>query len=301
MKNTFLQSHVVLKDSFETQTVSRFLDLLFSTHKETPEKDEYFMNLAFTSALKAGDLSRQVGAVIVSSCSDQISCGANEVNKFKGGSYWGSDSGHRDLDEKKDPNKEVISTIKDTLRQRIGKLGLTGDQIETLIGDTRIDDLTEFHRATHAEMDAILSAHRNGTPVRGSTLYCTTFPCHNCAKHIVSAGVERVVYLEPYAKSLATDLHFDSISKSKEENKVHFDCFHGVTHLRFKDLFSTNYSSGSVIERKSAENVVPEYIRSEASLRFTIWNKLLENLGKIVLDTFTPDGVIKIEKVVNGD
>ncbi|MFD2579396.1 deaminase [Novosphingobium colocasiae] len=53
-----------------------------------------------------------------------------------------------------------------------------------------------FSRSVHAEMEAIVSVARigKGSTVE-STLYTTTFPCHNCARHIVAAGITRVVFL----------------------------------------------------------------------------------------------------------
>jgi deoxycytidylate deaminase len=71
-------------------------------------------------------------------------------------------------------------------------------------------NLTEFGRDVHAEMSAIVSAARRGTSTEGAYLYCTTFPCHNCAKHIIAAGIRQVVYVEPYAKSFAAEFHLDS-------------------------------------------------------------------------------------------
>ena len=53
---------------------------------------------------------------------------------------------------------------------------------------------------------------RASQPTAGTTLYTTTFPCHNCTRHIVAAGISRVVYVKPYPKSLAFQLHYDSIS-----------------------------------------------------------------------------------------
>ena len=79
-----------------------------------------------------------------------------------------------------------------------------------------IKDIIEYSRAIHAEMNALLSAARNGVSPVGATLYCTTYPCHSCARHLVTAGVERVYYIEPYVKSLATELHSDSISTVAE-------------------------------------------------------------------------------------
>jgi dCMP deaminase len=46
----------------------------------------------------------------------------------------------------------------------------------------------------HAEMNAILLAARNGVFTDGCTLYASFFPCDNCCKHIVQAGIVEVVY-----------------------------------------------------------------------------------------------------------
>ena len=46
----------------------------------------------------------------------------------------------------------------------------------------------------HAELNAILNAGRNGISLKDCTIYCTAFPCHNCAQAIVQAGIVSVVY-----------------------------------------------------------------------------------------------------------
>jgi len=76
-------------------------------------------------------------------------------------------------------------------------------------------DLTEYGRVVHAEMCAIYDAARLGRSIKGATLYCTTFPCHNCTKHILAAGIKRVIYMEPYPKSRAKDLHQNEIEIEK--------------------------------------------------------------------------------------
>ena len=45
----------------------------------------------------------------------------------------------------------------------------------------------------------------------------TSFPCHFCARHIVSAGVYEVQFIEPYPKSLALELHEDAIETDPRE------------------------------------------------------------------------------------
>jgi Cytidine and deoxycytidylate deaminase zinc-binding region len=121
-------------------------------------------------------------------------------------------------------------------------------------------DITEFGRAVHAEMDALISSARNGVSPARSTLYATTFPCHNCTRHIIAAGLTRVVYIEPYAKSLASSLHDDAIrvedsvvkpgGKKKKDRRVPFEPFIGVGPRRFFDLFSIMHGAGYRIERK---------------------------------------------------
>lgn len=107
------------------------------------------------------------------------------------------------------------------------------------ISESRLMDLLEFGRDIHAEMSAITDAARKGVSVEGGTLYCTTFPCHMCAKHIVAAGIKRVVYIEPYPKSYAEELHSDAIELDapKDCGKVNFARFTGISPYRYRDLF----------------------------------------------------------------
>jgi tRNA(Arg) A34 adenosine deaminase TadA len=130
------------------------------------------------------------------------------------------------------------------------------DQVERKVRGGRLYDLTEYGRAVHAEMAALLGcARRAVSPVRG-TLYVTTFPCHNCAKHIVASGIKRVFYVEPYAKSRATELHDDAITVDEfavddgPSGKVKFLPFIGVAARRYVDFFSMKLSSGSPVVRQ---------------------------------------------------
>lgn len=53
----------------------------------------------------------------------------------------------------------------------------------------------------HAEQNAILFAAKNGIATGKSSLYITLSPCINCAKIIISAGIEKVYYKELYDRS----------------------------------------------------------------------------------------------------
>lgn len=51
----------------------------------------------------------------------------------------------------------------------------------------------------HSEMNAICKAAREGHSTKGATLYVTHSPCPDCVKHIVSAGINKVVFKHIYA------------------------------------------------------------------------------------------------------
>lgn len=106
-----------------------------------------------------------------------------------------------------------------------------------------IKDLIEYSRAIHAEMSALLSAARSGVSPVGGTLYCTTYPCHSCARHLITAGVSKVLYIEPYVKSLASELHSDAITNelpkaaSAISPKMVIVPFTGVGPRMYEDFF----------------------------------------------------------------
>lgn len=58
-------------------------------------------------------------------------------------------------------------------------------------------------RTLHAEQNAIIQGALHGVDVSHSTLYVTHQPCLSCAKMIINAGIERVVYGGDYPDPLA--------------------------------------------------------------------------------------------------
>lgn len=53
-------------------------------------------------------------------------------------------------------------------------------------------------RTIHAEMNALLQCGKYGIPAAGSTLYVTHFPCLQCSKAIIQAGISKVYYGNDY-------------------------------------------------------------------------------------------------------
>lgn len=226
-------------DSRLKAVLDRFLEIVFNTSVHTPTLDEAGMYAAVSAASKSACLSRQVGAAIYSDRGELLGVGWNDVPKGLGGLYssndgeddhrcfkWGGKVCHNDRKK-----EELYSKIFNALNAE-GLLAkdATPEKMRERLLKTPVKDLIEYSRSIHAEMEAIVSAARSGKPgVVGGTLYTTTFPCHNCARHIVAAGISKVFYVEPYAKSLARELHSDSIGViAGEEGKCAFLQYEGV-------------------------------------------------------------------------
>ncbi|MBF0814017.1 ComE operon protein 2 [Staphylococcus saprophyticus] len=53
-------------------------------------------------------------------------------------------------------------------------------------------------RTIHAEMNALLQCAKQGVSTDGATIYVTHFPCLNCTKSIIQAGIKTIYYAEDY-------------------------------------------------------------------------------------------------------
>ena len=74
----------------------------------------------------------------------------------------------------------------------------------------------EVCRAICAEQLAISEAARNGIKLDGSVAYITTFPCHICAKLLVSSGVSEIVYDKDYPDELSKNFLAEAGTKIRQ-------------------------------------------------------------------------------------
>jgi len=150
---------------------------------------------------------------------------------------------------------------------------------------TALGSIIEYSRAIHAEMEAILNIARSGkNSTFGSVMYTTTYPCHNCARHIIASGISRVVYIEPYEKSLAMKLHSDAISVDElSTGKVLFENFQGVSPTRYTTLFAFSHRrkdhTGQAVRivGKDASLISHEYLDSYLDVESKVALKGLED------------------------
>lgn len=89
----------------------------------------------------------------------------------------------------KDPRTKVGAVI--TRRKKIVSIGFNGAPAGTKDKHIKRSLEVKYRRTIHAETNAILSA---GVDLTGTTIYCTHFPCAQCAAKIIQVGIKKVVF-----------------------------------------------------------------------------------------------------------
>jgi len=311
VRDTFPKSDFFLRidskiNSLIERKVKRFLDLILQTRVITPWASETAMYLAASAAGNSACLSRQVGAALTDEKDEVISVGWNDVPKFEGGLYMSADSLSEDKDQRcwnleggicfndKEKQDRAELLVADLIKAKI----ITEEQRETALAKVKgsnLKSLIEFSRAIHAEMHAIiLGSQVGGARVRGGKLYCTTYPCHSCARHIVVSGVKEVYYIEPYRKSLAIKLHSDAISESETDiDKVRILPYDGVSPSRYLKLFRVESDA-----RKTKEGKLPIVNPRKAQPKFLKTMEALPVLEAIVVKGLADKHLISITEEV---
>lgn len=293
VEETFPQSDYFLRfdergRTMASQRLERFFDILLGRTVRTPTSNETAMYMAATAACNSACLSRQVGAAIVNPDGELVAIGWNDVPKFGGNLYsadcvddhrcflWEGQKCHNDAEKSR-----IINEIVDTLYSK----GVIGEEKKSearaAIKGSPIKHLLEFSRAVHAEMHSIIMAgHLGKGSLRKHKLFCTTYPCHSCARHIVAAGISEVCFIEPYTKSLATRLHSDAITESEDgSNKLKLIPFDGIAPNRYRALFEMNQprkDSGKAISvaARTARVKLDSYIESFPALEALVVERL---------------------------
>lgn len=133
--------------------------------------DEYFCSIALLVSLRSTCMRRNVGCVIVKD-KNILATGYNGV-----------------------PTGILHCDVKGCIRKKLNVP--SGERHELCNG-------------LHAEQNAIIQCAKNGVSLRGSHLYCTTYPCSICAKMIINAGITNVTYIGDYCDDHAKALFAES-------------------------------------------------------------------------------------------
>lgn len=87
-----------------------------------------------------------------------------------------------------DPHNQIIST----------GYGGAPRGVDTCEEDGHVMESGHCVRTIHAEHNAVLQAARRGVATDESTIYTTHYPCFDCCKVLIQAGVQKVIYEIPY-------------------------------------------------------------------------------------------------------
>ena len=107
----------------------------------------------------------------------------------------------------KDPSTKVGACIVNSEKRIIGigyngfPFGCDDDQFPW---DREGDYLDcKYPYVVHAEPNAILNSTNN---LQGATIYVTLFPCNECTKLLIQAGIKEVVYMDDKYSGTPSDL-----------------------------------------------------------------------------------------------
>lgn len=131
----------------------------------------------------------------------------------------------------KDPNTKVGACIVDSEHKvvSIGYNGMPRGLDESQLSWNKGEDLdSKYLYVCHAEFNAILNT-RNGSALKGCTLYVSLFPCNECAKAIIQSGIKEIVYME---NKYETDVTTRASRKMLELAKIKLTQYKG----RYKEI-----------------------------------------------------------------
>src|SRR3989304_559240 len=142
---------------------------LQTTNQRTkrPSWEEYFMAITEQVSLRSTCLRRKTGSLIV------------KERRILATGYNGTPRGLKHCDQ----------------------LGCLRENLDIPSGERQ-----ELCRGLHAEQNAIIQAALHGIQIEGASIYTTHQPCVLCAKMIINAGINGVIFKNNYPDPLAEDL-----------------------------------------------------------------------------------------------
>lgn len=104
-------------------------------------------------------------------------------------------------------DKRILATGYNGAPRGLSHCPEQGDQLDWPDGCMRAGHCI---RSLHAEQNALLQAAMIGVACEKATMYVTCQPCHTCAKMIINAGIERVIYEGDYPDEFSLQLFRES-------------------------------------------------------------------------------------------
>ncbi|ENX4858837.1 TPA: deoxycytidylate deaminase [Vibrio parahaemolyticus] len=210
----------------------------------TPSPAERCMQVAYTSKLNSGCLSRQVGAVVTNQNYSikavgwndapygQVPCNLRSIEEVKA---------KKDLIayspfELKDSEFQNRIEIKATKFKAIESKGYNHSYCFKSEYNAIKGDRNQVHtRSLHAEENAFLQVSKDGgSGVNGGFLFTTASPCELCAKKAYQLGMTKVFYIDPYPGISMDHILTSGIEKQRPEMVL----FNGAIGRAFHNLYT---------------------------------------------------------------
>lgn len=196
-------------DSVRSRTVwdiiKSDIDLMRAAHEygtirngRAATRSEVAMAIAYAQSHQSACLKRFVGAAIVGENGMTLAVGFNENPtpmmpcKTQYGYCYKDAEMEKSLESRRDVHCPKCGTKHESLRAPY-RCSACRENLKLYFFPSRN---MEICSAIHAEERAIRSLGSHSAA--GATLYCTTFPCFQCARYIVDVGIRNVVYVEAY-------------------------------------------------------------------------------------------------------
>ncbi len=124
-----------------------------------------------------------------------------------------------------------------------------------LPGNDHISIVIDNHEqaTVHAEQNAISHAAKNGISIMNSQAYITHYPCLNCFKSLISAGITEIFYLDNYKNN-------SIIKKLNDSNRIticQLNIKHKLDTKKCYPINQSNYNENSNLSLNVEKIFVP--------------------------------------------
>lgn len=223
----------------------KYLSLIMHPGIITPSKSERCMQIAYTSRLNSGCISRQVGAVVTDknysikavgwndTAYGQIPCSLRNVSDL----VKGSDAEAFSEYEKKDNDfQKIVSKVYEPNKNEELLCGKPFCFCFKDIKNFLDDEKNQVHtRALHAEENAFLQLSKyGGIGIENGILFSTASPCELCSKKAYQLGIKKIYYVDPYP-GIAED---QILKIGKDATRPNLILFTGAVGRSYEKLYS---------------------------------------------------------------
>ena len=254
--------------------LGRFVDWVAGTNSLIATVAEEAMYEAHKASLQNATLLNQIGASLVDEDGQFVGTGSSDIPPGGDAVFKNAFSTSKNVNGRcifcNNPNFFDMIEHDQMIDEIVEKVSNMASEVDAgeltyIIREVLLKHKLEFSRIIHAEIDAIITAIRSGISTIGCKMFVTSFPCQACIGYIASAGVNEVIYIEPYPAAEIFKQFDDSITPSAsgwippssmrliyssdvanqvKHSRVLFRPYVGIAPRRFAEVFQNTVKEG---------------------------------------------------------